>query len=39
MTLLNNVKEFCRHVVDIKNDYLDKDRPEDMVGEIVIEDI
>ena len=31
-------RKFCRHIVDIKNDYFDKDRLEDMVDEIIIED-
>ena len=31
-------RKFYRHMVDIKNDYFDKDRLEDMVDEIIIED-
>ena len=38
MTLLNNVENVCRHMVDIKNDHFDKDRLEDVVDEIIIED-
>ena len=38
IALLNNVEKFCMHMVDIKNDYSDKDRLEDMVDEIIIED-
>ena len=30
-------RKFCRHIVDIKNDYFDKVILEDMVGEIIIE--
>ena len=31
-------RKFCRHMVDIKNDYFDKDRLEDMVVKTIIED-
>ena len=31
-------RKFCKHMVVIKNDYFDKDRLEDMVDEIIIED-
>ena len=37
MTLLNNVEQVSRHMVGIKNDYFDKDRLDDIVGEIIIE--
>ena len=29
-------RKFCRHMVEIKNDYFDKDRLEDMVGELLL---
>ena len=37
VTLLNNVEEDYRHMVNIKNYCFDKDGLEDMVGEIIIE--